>query len=208
MTPLLPRICRILGNDFSRNLAGISWWFSMLFEWLVYVLGGEWDKLPAQGGLLGDTFVVKNKYEQKEDFYNMMRIEKLISYLILSFILLIAVFNIIGSLTMLIIDKTPDILTLKSLGANNTSIKRIFLFEGWLISILGAAAGMLLGVILVLLQQEFGLIRMQGSFIIQYYPVRLIFSDLIIVFGTVVILGFLAAYYPVKYIERNLLNKD
>ena len=106
--------------------------------------------------ILGPNFQVKNRYEQQESFFKIMKIEKWITYLILCFILLIACFNIIGSLSMLIIEKKEDIRMLRNLGADQRLIKRIFLFEGWLISIIGALLGIILGVVLCLLQQHFG----------------------------------------------------
>lgn len=151
--------------------------------------------------LLGDRFQVKNRYEQQESFFKIMKIEKWITYLILCFILLIASFNIIGSLSMLIIDKKADIQTLTNLGATNQLIKRIFLFEGWLISGVGALAGIVLGVILCLLQQYFGILKLGTGYVVDAYPVVTKPLDVLLVFVTVLIMGFLAAYYPVRYIR-------
>jgi ABC-type lipoprotein release transport system permease subunit len=151
--------------------------------------------------LLGDKFQVKNRYEQQESFFKIMKIEKWITYLILCFILLIASFNIIGSLSMLIIDKKADIQTLRNLGADNQLIKRIFLFEGWLISGVGALVGIGLGSLLCLLQQYFGLLRLGTGYVVDAYPVVTNVIDIFLVFGTVLIMGFLAAYYPVRYIR-------
>jgi len=119
--------------------------------------------------------------------------------------LLIASFNIIGSLSMLIIDKKEDIKTLRNMGANQQLIRRIFLFEGWLISILGALIGIGIGAILCVLQQNFGFITLPGSsdYVIKAYPVQLEILDLVLVFVTVSVMGFLAAYYPVKQIKLN-----
>lgn len=151
--------------------------------------------------LLGDDYVIKDRYEQQEEFYNMLQIEKWVTYLILSFIVLIAVFNIIGSLSMLIIDKKNDVIILQHLGATDIVIKRIFLFEGWLISIVGAIIGVGIGLLLCFLQQEFGLISLGGGdgFVIQDYPVQVIAWDVLIIFITVVIMGLLAAIYPTHY---------
>jgi ABC-type lipoprotein release transport system permease subunit len=151
--------------------------------------------------ILGNQFQVKNRYEQQESFFNIMKIEKWITYLILSFILLIASFNIIGSLSMLIIDKKDDIQTLRNLGANRQMIKRIFLFEGWLISIVGAIGGIVAGTLLSLLQQYFGFLKMGSGYVVDAYPVVTKVSDILLVFFTVLIMGFLAAYYPVRYIK-------
>lgn len=151
--------------------------------------------------IVGNQFLVKNRYEQQESFFNIMKIEKWITYLILSFILLIASFNIIGSLSMLIIDKKDDIQTLRHLGANRHMIKRIFLFEGWLISIVGAVGGIVAGTLLSLLQQYFGFLKMGSGYVVDAYPVVTKVSDILLVFITVLIMGFLAAYYPVRYIK-------
>ena len=152
--------------------------------------------------ILGTKYQVKNRYEQQESFFKIMLIEKWITYLILCFILLIASFNIIGSLSMLIIDKKADIETLRSLGANNQLIKRIFLFEGWLISAVGALVGIGLGGILCLLQEHFGFLKLGTGYVVDAYPVVTNFVDMILVFVTVLAMGFLAAYYPVRYIQR------
>ena len=151
--------------------------------------------------LLGNKFQVKNRYEQQESFFKIMKIEKWITYLILCFILLIATFNIIGSLSMLIIDKKADILTLKNLGADNQLIKRIFLIEGWMISGVGAFIGIGLGAVLCLLQEYFGLLKLGTGYVVDAYPVVTNVLDLILVFVTVLFMGFLAAYYPVRYIK-------
>jgi len=155
--------------------------------------------------ILGSKFKVLDRYEQQEDYFRIMKVEKWITYLILSFIVLIAIFNIIGSLSMLIIDKKEDIKTLRNMGANQQLIRRIFLFEGWLISILGALIGIGIGAILCVLQQNFGFITLPGSsdYVIKAYPVQLEILDLVLVFVTVSVMGFLAAYYPVKQIKLN-----
>lgn len=153
--------------------------------------------------LLGSDFKVQNKYEQKEDFYKITKIEKWITYLILIFILMIATFNIIGSLSMLIIEKEEDIEILRSLGADEKLIKRIFMYEGWLITTLGAVIGVLIGVVVVLVQQQFGLLKLGSSnYIIDAYPVVLQASDILITLFSVVLMGLLAVLYPVKYISK------
>lgn len=152
--------------------------------------------------LLGESFTVKNKYEQQVDSFRIMQIEKWITFLILSLILLVATFNIIGSLSMLIVDKQEDISTLQKLGASHQLIRMIFLFEGWLISITGASIGLVLGVLLCLSQQYFGWLKLGGTFIIESYPVIVQIGDLVLIFLTVVALGFLAAYYPVRYLRK------
>ena len=143
--------------------------------------------------LLGDDFRVQDRYEQQADTFRIMEIEKLISYLFLTFILMIACFNVIGSLSMLIIDKRDDVVTLRNLGASDRQIVRIFLFEGRMISLFGALAGVILGLLLCWLQQEYGLISLgdSGSFVVDAYPVSVHASDVIIVFVTVLLVGFL-----------------
>ena len=171
--------------------------------------GVDPDQAKAQiAKILGTDFQVKNRYEQQESFFKIMKIEKWFTYLILCFILLIASFNIIGSLSMLIIDKKDDIETLRSLGANNQLIKRIFLFEGWLISFVGAVSGILLGGILCLLQQHFGILKLGTGYVVDAYPVVTNGADLLLVFVTVLIMGFLAAYYPVRYIRTKQNLQD
>lgn len=161
--------------------------------------------------LLGEDFRVQNRYEQQADTFRIMEVEKLISYLFLSFILLIACFNVIGSLSMLIIDKRTDVVTLRNLGANDETIKRIFLFEGCLISFMGALVGVVLGVVLCLVQQEFGLISLgsgdsAGAFVIDAYPVSVHIGDVVLVLCTVLLVGYLSVLYPVRYLSRKLLG--
>ena len=158
---------------------------------------------------LGEGFQVLDRYEQQSDTFRIMEVEKLISYIFLTFILLIACFNVIGSLSMLIIDKRADVVTLRNLGADNQLISRIFLFEGCLISLFGALIGIVLGLTLCLVQQEFGIISLggtgEGSFIIDAYPVSVHLQDVILVFITVWVVGFLSVWYPVRYLSRRLL---
>jgi ABC-type lipoprotein release transport system permease subunit len=151
--------------------------------------------------ILGEDFLVKNRYEQQESYFNIMKVEKWITFLILSFILLIASFNIIGSLSMLIIDKKDDIVTLRSLGADNRLIKQIFLLEGWMISFVGAGVGVVIGSIISLLQEKIGFIKLGAGFIVENYPAVTQLSDILLVFLTVLLIGFFAAWYPVKYIN-------
>ena len=162
--------------------------------------------------LLGEDFLVLNRYEQQADTYRIMEVEKLISYLFLTFILLIACFNVIGSLSMLIIDKRADVVTLRNLGANDETIKRIFLLEGCLISFLGALIGVVLGVALCLVQQEFGLISLgsgdsAGAFVVDAYPVNVQLTDVLLVLLTVLVISFFSVQYPVRYLSRRLLEK-
>lgn len=159
--------------------------------------------------LLGDDFLVQDRYEQQADTYRIMEIEKLISYLFLTFILMIACFNVIGSLSMLIIDKRDDVVTLRNLGASDRQIVRIFLFEGRMISFFGAFAGVVLGLLLCWLQQEYGLIALgsSGSFVVDAYPVSVHASDVLLIFITVLLIGFLSVWYPVRFFSKRLLNK-
>ncbi|MCD8041619.1 MAG: ABC transporter permease [Tannerellaceae bacterium] len=159
--------------------------------------------------LLGDSFVVKNRYEQQEASFKMMQIEKWMTYLILCFILAIAVFNIIGSLCMLMIEKQDDVQTLRYLGANDSFIRRIFLFEGWMISGGGALLGISTGLLLCFLQDTFGLIQLgqtAGAFVIDAYPVKVVTSDILTIFITVSLIGFIAAWYPVRYLGKKWLH--
>lgn len=162
-------------------------------------------------GILGDRFIVQNRYEQQADVFRIMEIEKLISYLFLTFILGIACFNVIGSLSMLILDKREDVETLRNLGADDRLIARIFLFEGRMISVFGALSGIVLGLLLCFLQQRFGLISLgggNGSFVVDAYPVSVHATDIILVFLTVITVGFLSVWYPVRYLSKRLLRKD
>ena len=156
---------------------------------------------------LGDEFRIQNRYEQQADTFRIMEIEKLISYLFLTFILMIACFNVIGSLSMLIIDKKNDVNTLRNLGTSDAQIVKIFLFEGRMISFIGAVAGVLIGLALCLIQQEYGVISLgqSGSFIVDAYPVSVHAWDVIAVFVTVLVVGFLSVWYPVRYLSRRLL---
>ena len=160
--------------------------------------------------LLGERFRVQDRYEQQADVFRIMEIEKLISYLFLTFILMIACFNVIGSLSMLILDKKEDVQTLRSLGADDQLIGRIFLFEGRLISAFGAFVGIILGLGLCYIQQRFGLISLggaSGSFVIDAYPVSVHATDVILIFFTVITVGFLSVWYPVRYLSKRLLKK-
>lgn len=169
--------------------------------------GAEVDAVKgAVKEALGAGFAVKDRYEQQESFFKIMKMEKWITYLFLSLILLIASFNILGSLSMLIIEKQADIATLRNLGADRRLIKRIFLFEGWLISLVGAVAGMVLGTVLCLLQQHFGFLRMGNNYITEAYPVVVHPGDVLLVLVTVAVMGFAAAYWPVRYIRSEQLK--
>lgn len=151
--------------------------------------------------ILGKEFKVHDQYEQQETLYKMMKAEKLAVYLILTFILIMATFNVIGSLSMLIIDKRKDISLLKAMGADNRLIKRIFTNEGLIISVVGGLLGLLLGIIAVLIQQHFGIISLgngEGNYIIEAYPVALQLADIVLVFMTITIIGSTASFLTVN----------
>jgi lipoprotein-releasing system permease protein len=158
--------------------------------------------------IVGNKYHVRDRYEQQEDVFKIMKIEKFIAYIFLTFILMIACFNIIGSLSMLIIDKKKDVDTLRSLGATDKQITHIFLFEGRMISTVGAILGIGLGLLLCWLQQQFGLVALgdsSGSFVVDSYPVSVHPDDIFLIFVTVVIVGYLAVWYPVRYLSKRLL---
>lgn len=157
---------------------------------------------------LGPDFQVRDRYEQQEETFNVMAIEKLFSFVFLAFIVLVASFNIIGCVSMLIIEKKNDAETLRSLGANSHDIVQIFLFESRLITAIGAIIGLLLGLVLCLAQQQWGLLRLgtTGSFIINAYPISIHVTDVLLIFVTVIAVGFLAVEYPVRALCRNKLG--
>lgn len=159
--------------------------------------------------MLGENFKVLDRYEQQADTFKIMQVEKLISYIFLTFILMIACFNIIGSLSMLIIDKRQDAVTLRSLGANDKQISDIFMMEGRMICLAGAVLGIVIGLTLCLLQQQCGLVRFgssAGSYIIDAYPVSVHALDVVIVFATVVVVGFLSVWYPVRRLSKKYVK--
>jgi lipoprotein-releasing system permease protein len=155
--------------------------------------------------IVGSKYQVKDREQQHVFMFKVLKSEKWGVFLIISFILLIASFNVVGSLTMLIIDKKKDIGILKSMGAEEQLIKRIFLFEGWMISLLGAFIGLSLGVLICWLQSTYGLLTFSqsGNFIVDTYPVKMLWSDGINVLFVVAIIGFIAAYIPVRQITKS-----
>jgi ABC-type lipoprotein release transport system permease subunit/ABC-type Zn uptake system ZnuABC Zn-binding protein ZnuA len=160
--------------------------------------------------LLGDGFRVQDRYEQQEASYKMMQIEKWMTFLILAFVLTIALFNVVSSLSMLMIEKQEDVQMLRSMGADDRLIRRIFLLEGGMIPALGALAGIGIGVLLCLIQQEFGIIKLGntlGVFMSDNYPVRIEVSDLLVIFSTVFLIGLLTSWYPVRYLGKKWLKK-
>ena len=171
--------------------------------------GSNFDATKKQiQAIVGSKYKVQDRFEQQDDTFKIMKIEKLMAYLFLTFILIVASFNIIGSLSMLIIDKKDDVVTLRNLGASDRQITRIFLFEGRLISALGAVIGILVGLLLCWLQQTYGLVslgRSSESFVINAYPVSVHPWDIVLVFVTVLAVGFLSVWYPVRYFAKRLL---
>ena len=159
--------------------------------------------------LLGERFLVLNRYEQQEDTFRIMQVEKLIAYLFLTFILLVASFNIIGALSMLMLEKRENMHTLRALGADNRQLSRIFLLEGWLTAGIGAAAGIICGLLLCWAQQTFGFVKLgqsEGAFIIDAYPVTIQATDLILIFVTVLVVSLIAVWLPVRKMTYNLFK--
>ena len=146
---------------------------------------------------LGEGFRVKDRFQQNESLYKMMKYEKAAIYMILIFVIIIIAFNIFGSLSMLIIEKKSDIATLQYLGAQDKLIRRIFILEGWMISLVGLAAGLIVGIGFALVQQYFGFIKMPGHFVVQAYPIILSWSDILMTCAGVAIVGYLIALLPV-----------
>ena len=192
---------------FARNLFGQQGMVSALE--LRLKPGTDFDAAKEKiRQMAGGKYTVKDRFEQQEDTFRIMKIEKLIAYIFLTFILAVACFNIIGSLSMLIIDKKADVATLRNLGASDSQIVRVFLFEGRMISAIGAAIGVLLGLLLCWLQQAFGIVKLgstSGSFIVDAYPVSVHPTDVALVFDTVLAVGFLAVWYPVRHFAKRLL---
>jgi lipoprotein-releasing system permease protein len=157
--------------------------------------------------LLGSKYKVLTKYEQNASLYNSMRLEKWVIYAVLTLILIIAAFNMIGALTMLVLEKRKDISVLKSLGADKGLIKKIFLSEGLLLATTGAGTGILLALIICFLQVKFKIIKLVGnSFLIDYFPVKLVFTDFILVTLTAFIISFIASWFPAKKASQQIFN--
>lgn len=157
----------------------------------------------AIAGIAGKEYKIRSRFEQQEVLYKIMKSEKWAVFLILTFILIVASFNSAGSLSMLILDKQKDIRILHSLGAGVKIVRRIFFIEGLLITLTGAISGLFLGLLVCYLQQEFGIIKLQGggSFIISAYPIKLIATDFIYVFGALLLIGLATAWLPAKNIK-------
>lgn len=192
---------------FARNLFGQQGMISQLE--LRLKPGSDLDAVKAEmQRIVGKKYRVLDRMEQQADTFRIMKIEKFIAYVFLTFILVVACFNIIGSLSMLIIDKKKDVVTLRNMGADGKQITRIFLFEGRMISAIGAVTGILLGLLLCWIQQTYGIVALgqsSGSFVVDAYPVSVHPEDIVIVFFTVLAVGFAAVWYPVRYFARRLL---
>lgn len=193
---------------FARNLFGQQGMLSDLEIRLKE--GSNLNAVKAEmQKIAGSKYKVLDRFEQQEDTFKIMSIEKLMAYIFLTFILVVACFNIIGSLSMLIIDKKNDVVTLRNLGANDKQITRVFLFEGRMIAVIGAVIGIGLGLLLCLLQQQYGFVRLgesEGSFIVDAYPVSVHYTDVAIIFVTVIAVGWLAVWYPVRALSKRLLS--
>lgn len=195
----------IVSLDLARNLFRYNKEVSALEIKLTE--GASVDQIKKQiQSILGDKYIVKDRFEQQADSFRMVNIEKWVTYLILAFILILAVFNVVSSLSMLILDKSQDINILRDMGANNKLISKIFLLEGWLITFSGAISGLILGIVLCLLQEHFGLLRLgnSGSFIVDAYPVSILWADVLFIFITVCIVGFFIVLYPVNVLYKKL----
>ena len=198
----------ITSISFARNLFGQQ---GMLSDLEIRLKpGSNLDAVKAEmQQIAGNKYKVLDRFEQQEDTFKIMSIEKMIAYIFLTFILVVACFNIIGSLSMLIIDKKNDVVTLRNLGANDKQITRVFLFEGRMIAVIGAVIGIGLGLLLCFLQQQYGFVRLgdsEGSFIVDAYPVSVHYSDVAIIFVTVIAVGWLAVWYPVRALSKRLLS--
>ncbi|MCH3994985.1 MAG: FtsX-like permease family protein [Prevotella sp.] len=194
--------------SFARNLFGEQGMLSSLELRLKQSSDLESVKRKMQK-IAGNKYRVLDRFEQQDDTFKIMTVEKLMAYLFLTFILVVACFNIISSLSMLIIDKKADVVTLRNLGASDRQIIRVFLFEGRMISVIGAIVGIGLGLLLCWLQQTYGFVslgRTAGSFIVDSYPVSVHYTDVLLIFLTVIIVGWLAVYYPVRYLSKRLLK--
>lgn len=193
--------------DFARNLFDQEGRLSSLE--LRLKKGSDFDAVKQQiQQIAGDRYRVLDRYEQQDDTFKIMKIEKLIAYIFLTFILIVASFNIIGSLSMLIIDKKDDVVTLRNLGASDKQIVRVFLFEGRMISAIGAVIGIALGLLLCWIQQTYGVVALgpsSDSFVVNAYPVSVHPWDVVLVFLTVLAVGFLSVWYPVHYFAKRLI---
>ena len=194
--------------SFARNLFGMQGMLTAL-ELKLKPNANTAEVKKKMQTIAGSKYKVLDRYEQQEDTFRIMNVEKAIAYIFLTFILVVACFNIVGSLSMLIIDKKADVATLRNLGATDKQIVRIFLFEGRMISAVGALVGVGLGLLLCWLQQQYGLVSLgksEGSFIVNAYPVSVHYTDVAWIFVTVIAVGWPSVWYPVRYLSRKLLG--
>jgi lipoprotein-releasing system permease protein len=194
--------------SFARNLFDYSHGEVNILEVKFKKEAGAPGIQMAVASIMGKDFVVQNRYQQNDIFYKTMQTEKWAIFLILIFILIVASFNVIGTLTMLMLEKKKDIITLRNLGADSGLLRRIFLLEGWMISASGALLGAILGLVICWIQMRFGVIKLQGSgtFIIDAYPVLIKFSDVALVLVSVIIIGLLAAWYPIHFLNKGYVE--
>ena len=194
--------------DYARRLFGYESEVSAI-ELRLSPKANEAKTKQSIAAIMGEGYTVKNRYEQQAATFKVVEIEKFVTYLFLCFILMVACFNIISSVSMLILDKQANAETLRSLGATDGFVARIFIYEGNLIALLGAVAGLVLGIVLCLLQQHFGLLSLGGAgqFVVDAYPVRLKFTDLILVLVSVVVVSAISVWLPIKVLNKYFLKR-
>ena len=197
----------ITSMDFARRLFDYTDEVSALELRLLPEADAD-DIKHAISDIVGEGFTVKDRYEQQEATFKVVKIEKFISYLFLCFILMVACFNIISSVSMLILDKRDNANTLRSLGAPDGMVARIFLYEGNLIALIGAIVGLILGIVLCLLQQHFGLIGLggDGQFVVSAYPVRVKFTDIVLVFFSVAVVSAISVWFPIRLVNKYFMK--
>ena len=191
----------IVDIDFTRRL--LEYDSTEMTALMVSTQGNIKQAKRAIAQVLGEGYNIHDRYEQQKDFFRILRVEKLLTSLLLAFILLIATFNGIGALSMLIIDKKNDIRILSHLGANEQLIKRIFLFEGWLVNAIGAIGGVVVGLTICLLQEHFGLLKLGNGveYVISAYPIAVQGLDILLVIGIIWILSLISVWIPVRRIK-------
>ena len=197
----------ITSMDFARRLFDYTDEVSALELRLLPEADAD-DIKHAISDIVGEGFTVKDRYEQQEATFKVVKIEKFISYLCLCFILMVACFNIISSVSMLILDKRDNANTLRSLGAPDGMVARIFIYEGNLIALIGAIVGLILGIVLCLLQQHFGLIGLggDGQFVVSAYPVRVKFTDIVLVFFSVAVVSAISVWLPIRLVNKYFMK--
>lgn len=197
----------IASIDYARKLFGYTSEISAIEVRLADGADVSRAKQSLQA-IMGDAFTVKDRYEQQEATFKVIEIEKFVTYLFLCFILMVACFNIISSVSMLILDKRDNAATLRSLGATDGMVSRIFIYEGNLIALFGALVGLVLGIILCLIQQQFGFIGLgDGQFVVNAYPVRVQFTDVILVLVSVLLVSALSVWLPIRLLNRFFYNR-